>query len=87
MLLIIGKKDIQVDWEKDGKALEQAAANRSNVSFAYPEDANHLLKHEEKPRQKLNARNVGSHYNSADARIDEEASGSIFRWLDSLVER
>jgi hypothetical protein len=49
-LVIIGKKDVQVDWQVDGKALENAKA--ANVSFVYPQNANHVLKFEEIPREK-----------------------------------
>jgi len=54
ILIVIGKKDIQVDWQADGKALEAAAKDRA-VSFFYPENADHVLKFEEKPRDKLSA--------------------------------
>ena len=81
ILVVIGKKDIQVDWRADGGALEKATANGESVSFSYPENANHLMKHEDKPKEELNARYVGSHYNSADARLDEEAANAIYGWL------
>jgi uncharacterized protein len=80
-LIVIGKKDIQVDWKVDGNALEGATSGKSSVTFSYPENANHILKHEEKPREKLNARYVSKHYNSPDATLDEEAASSILGWL------
>ena len=46
ILVVIGKKDIQVDWKLDGGALERATAGVGDVSFAYPEGANHVMKHE-----------------------------------------
>ncbi|MGH9920419.1 MAG: alpha/beta hydrolase family protein [Nitrososphaerales archaeon] len=82
ILVVIGKKDIQIDWKFDGKALEDATAHKTGVSFAYPENANHLLKHEELPREKLTAEYVGAHYNAPGATLDEEAANSIFLWLD-----
>jgi hypothetical protein len=83
VLVVIGKKDIQIDWKIDGGALEKAAAQRTAVSFAYPENANHVLKHEELPVDRLTAEYVGSHYNAPDAEIDEEAAGTIYGWLDA----
>jgi hypothetical protein len=82
ILVVIGKKDLQVDWKIDGKALEEATSRKTQVSFAYPENANHVLKHEDKPKEKLNARYVSSHYNAPDAKLDEEAAEGIFRWLN-----
>jgi uncharacterized protein len=80
-LVVIGKKDIQVDWKVDGKALEVAMANKGTVTFAYPEDANHVLKHEERPRDTLDAEYVCSNYNAPSAQLDEEAAGLILDWL------
>ncbi|MGH9920979.1 MAG: alpha/beta hydrolase [Nitrososphaerales archaeon] len=81
MLVLIGKKDIQIDWKIDGGALERAA-KKPATSFAYPDNANHVLKHEELPLEKLTAEYVGLHYNAPDARLDEEAANAIFDWLD-----
>jgi alpha-beta hydrolase superfamily lysophospholipase len=81
MLIVIGKKDLQVDWKIDGKALENATARNTGVSFAYPENANHVLKHEETPREKLTGQTVGSRYNAPDAELDKEAANSIYNWL------
>jgi hypothetical protein len=82
MLVVIGKKDIQTDWKIDGGALESATAKKTAVSFAYPENANHVLKHEEIPFEKLTAEYVGSHYNAPDAELDEKAADAIFNWLE-----
>jgi uncharacterized protein len=81
VLVLIGKKDIQVNWRVDGKALEGAIAGKPAVSFAYPENANHVLKHEELPVEELTAQYVGAHYNAPDAKLDEETAGNIFGWL------
>ena len=81
MLVVIGKKDIQVNWRVDGKALEDATAQKADVSFVYPENANHVLKHEELPIEKLTAQYVGQHYNAPDTRLDEAAASSIIGWL------
>jgi pimeloyl-ACP methyl ester carboxylesterase len=81
VLVVIGKKDIQISWKVDGKALEDAMAGKTAVSFAYPENANHVLKHEALPIEELTAQYVGAHYNAPDAKLDEETADSIFGWL------
>ena len=83
MLIVIGKKDIQIDWEIDGGALERATTQNSTASFAYPENANHVLKHEVMSKEKLSAQYVGLHYNAPDAELDIEAANAIYNWLNS----
>ena len=87
MLVEIGKKDIQVDWEVDGKILEAATAKKINISFVYPEKANHVLKHEETPREQLNALSVSQRYNAPDAELDEQAANAIFNWLKNQIKQ
>jgi alpha-beta hydrolase superfamily lysophospholipase len=87
ILVVIGKKDIQVDWKIDGEALENATAQKTAVSFVYPENANHLLKHEEAPREALTAQYVSLHYNAPDAELDGEAANAIFSWLKKQTQR
>jgi uncharacterized protein len=81
MLIVIGKKDIQVDWKVDGKLLENANAQKTAVLFVYPENANHLLKHEETPCEELNAKSVALNYNAPNSELDKEAANAIFDWL------
>ncbi len=81
VLVIIGKKDIQVDWHADAEPLQRAAAGRDQVTFLFPDDANHVLKHEPTPRAELSAADVQSRYNADDARLDPEASEAIVEWL------
>jgi hypothetical protein len=81
VLVVIGKKDIQTDWKTDGMTLEHATAQKPTISFSYPENANHVLKHEETPVEQLNAQNVGLRYNAPDAKLDKEAEGIIITWL------
>lgn len=80
-LVVIGKKDIQVDWRADGERLQHAAAGNPDVSFLFPDDANHVLKHETRPRAELTAARVVSSYNAADARLDSGAMSAIIDWL------
>jgi alpha-beta hydrolase superfamily lysophospholipase len=80
VLVVIGKKDLQVDWRLDGEPLERAAAGR-DVTFRYPEDANHVLKLEPRPRAELSAASIGRSYNGPDTRLDPEAVATIIDWL------
>jgi len=86
VLIIIGKKDIQTDWQLDGEALEQATENRDNVSIIYPENANHILKYEEKPREKLGPADILT-YNAPDRVLDPEALSVIKSWLGDHIKK
>jgi hypothetical protein len=86
ILVVIGKKDIQVDWRKDGGALETAAAGSGNVTFAYPETADHVLKYEPRRREELTAGEVGAHYNAEGRVLDPDALSVIVEWLQSDAE-
>ena len=81
VLVIIGKKDIQIDWQADGEPLQRAAAGHKEVTFLFPEDANHVLKHEPRPRSELVPAEVTARYNSPDAHLDPEVQASILEWL------
>jgi len=81
VLVIIGKKDIQVDWLADGAPLREAVAGRSNVEFVFLENANHVLKYEATPRQELSPVDASLRYNAPDAVLDPEAVAAITRWL------
>jgi uncharacterized protein len=71
-----------VDWRLDGGPLEEALAHNSQASFAYPENANHVLKHEEVPREKLTPQLAVAHYNTSDAQLDVQAAGVLLDWLE-----
>ena len=85
-LVLIGKKDIQVDWEADGQALEAALSGRTNVTFAYPENANHVLKYEPKERSQLPPAEVVAGYNSSDRHLDPDALAEIETWLKAHTD-
>ena len=87
VLVVIGKKDIQVDWGVDGKALEAATSRKVGMSFAYPENGKHLRKDEGEPRERLSARNVGKHYKSTGPRHDVAAKDRIIGWLREHSEK
>jgi hypothetical protein len=80
VVVLIGKKDIQIDWQIDGGRLEEATEGSETVTFVYPENANHVFKYEEKPADELTA-NDSVHYNSADRFLDEQSLTAILAWL------
>jgi hypothetical protein len=84
MLVVIGKKDIQVDWRVDGSALQTATVKNGDVTFVFPENADHVLKHEPRPREGLVAAQVAAHYNAEGRILDSDALSVITNWL---VER
>jgi pimeloyl-ACP methyl ester carboxylesterase len=81
VLVIIGKRDIQVNWQADGEPLQRASAGHIEVTFLFPESANHVLKHEPRPRSELVPAEVAASYNSPDAHLDPEVQASILEWL------
>jgi alpha-beta hydrolase superfamily lysophospholipase len=85
VLIIIGKRDIQVDWQADGEPLQRAAAGHEDVTFLFPEHANHVLKYEPKPRSELVPAEVAESYNAPDARLDPQVQAGILEWLAAHV--
>jgi len=83
IIVVIGKKDIQVDWEIDGRELEKAVSQKTSVSFVYPENANHVLKHEVKPKAEITAQHAAISYNAPDAELDNDAGNAILNWLST----
>lgn len=81
VLVIIGKKDIQADWEADGGKLQEAAAGKDNFTFSFPENANHVLKNE--TRQKGEITGDKLNYNEAGTVLDAETLKIIESWLDT----
>lgn len=81
VLIVIGKQDIQVDWQADGAIFEALAAQQPNISIVYPEHANHVLKHEPRAAAQLSASEALAAYNAADAVLDADAVAAIAGWL------
>jgi pimeloyl-ACP methyl ester carboxylesterase len=81
VLVIIGKKDLQVDWQADGEPLRRAAGGRGDVTFFFPENANHALKHEPRPRSALVLPEVTARYNAPDTCLDPEGLTHVMDWL------
>ncbi|HEX5369018.1 MAG TPA: alpha/beta hydrolase [Dehalococcoidia bacterium] len=83
VLVIIGKKDLQVDWQADGEPLQRAAADRSNITFVFPENANHILKYEPQPREELTLPEVMQRYNVPDTTLDRDTVAALIDWMRS----
>ena len=81
VLVIIGKKDLQVNWQADGEPLQRAAAGHEEVTFLFPENTNHVLKQELRPRSALVQAEVVESYNGPDTRLDPQTLASILEWL------
>jgi uncharacterized protein len=81
VLIVIGRKDIQVDWQADGEPLQRAAAGSQDVTFLFPENANHVQKYEPRSRAGLTAAEAVSGYNQPGTHLDEEALDGILHWL------
>ena len=56
--------------------------DKDDVSFVYPDDADHVLKHEATPRESITGQMAAFHYNASDSRLDPEARDAILKWLD-----
>jgi pimeloyl-ACP methyl ester carboxylesterase len=82
VLIIIGKKDIQVNWQVDGSNLQKAAEDKTNIVFSFPENANHVLKYEIKPKSAINLTDPG--YNAAGAILDTDTVNTIVSWLENI---
>ena len=80
VLVVIGRRDIQVDADADGAPLQRAAAGLADATFLFPEHANHVLKHEPAAADG-GAVPAAARYNSPEARLDPEALDGIRRWL------
>ena len=81
VLIVIGKKDIQVDWQADGGLFESMAQIRDNITLVYPENANHVLKYEPRARSELTPAAVVASYSASDTVLDVETVEIITSWL------
>jgi pimeloyl-ACP methyl ester carboxylesterase len=80
-LIVIGKKDMQVDWRVDGPIFEATAKLHDNITLVYVENANHVLKCELRERSQLTAAEVATSYNAEGSLLDPEAVTAITTWL------
>jgi pimeloyl-ACP methyl ester carboxylesterase len=84
VLVVIGQKDVQVDARADGEPLRRAAQGMPNVTFAFPENANHVLK-EDVRDEADRALAPGAGYNEPGTRLDPEAMDIIVAWLRGVL--
>jgi fermentation-respiration switch protein FrsA (DUF1100 family) len=82
-LVLIGGHDLQVDMHADGDALQAAAGGLSNIAFAFPPTANHVLKEDTRTAAEVIA-TPGNGYNADGTRLDPEALQTILSWLQRL---
>jgi uncharacterized protein len=83
VLVVIGKRDIQVDWQADGEIYQAYAKDHKNITVRFPENADHVLKYEPQGGPKLTAAEAMAVYSAADARLDPLAVEIITTWLRS----
>ncbi len=81
LLVVIGKKDIQVDWTEDGELLQHAVKEHEDAILLFPDNANHVLKYEPNPRARLTPAEAMQRYNAQDADLDPETMSSMLTWL------
>ncbi|MCL3863295.1 S9 family peptidase [Actinotalea sp. K2] len=79
-LILIGAKDAQVDMDADGVPLQEAAEGMTNVTFAFPANANHVFKEDLRTPSET-AASPGSGYNEPGTRLDPESLETILTWL------
>jgi uncharacterized protein len=83
LLVIIGQKDVQVDWQVDGSRWEALAKTHDNITLVYPENANHVLKHEARSREQLTPTDIMNSYSAADTVLDSQVVETISAWLST----
>jgi pimeloyl-ACP methyl ester carboxylesterase len=81
VLVVIGKKDLQVDWQADGGVIETLAKTHDNITINYPDNANHVLKHEPRAKSQLSAAEAANAYSADDSVLDSGALTAITAWL------
>jgi uncharacterized protein len=83
-LVVIGRKDVQVNADLDAAPLQAATVGSANVTFSFPENANHVLKEERRTLAEIAAA-PGSGYNEPGTRLDPEAVDEILNWIRGVV--
>ena len=87
VLIVLGKKDIQVDWQTDGAIFEKVVENHENITIRFVENASHVLKFEPKPRSELTPAAVMATYSADDVMLDPDAVDAITNWLRTHISR
>jgi uncharacterized protein len=81
IMIVIGKKDIQVDWQTEGSLFEALAKTHPNITIRYSKNANHVLKYEPREKGQASAAELSTAYNAEDRLLDEESVEIITTWL------
>lgn len=81
VLVVLGKKDIQVDWQVDGALFEAFAKEHDQIRIVYMENANHVLKFEPRPRTELTPAVVAVSYGAEETTLDLDTVDTIASWL------
>jgi alpha-beta hydrolase superfamily lysophospholipase len=84
-LILIGKKDTQVDWLTDGPLFEAVARDHANITLVYAENANHVMKLEPRARAELTPAEVMATYSADEVMLDPEPVEVITSWLQQQV--
>lgn len=84
-LIVIGGRDIQIDLHADGDPLQESAAGMTNVTFAFPPNANHVFKEDTRTPADAAAAPANG-YNEPDTHLDPEALQTILAWLRRTLE-
>lgn len=82
VLVVVSKKDAQLDWKTNTPPLESVLAKAKQTGRAeilYAKGANHVLKHEEE--DEFPAGDATAHYNDKGRQLDEEVVEGVLRWL------
>lgn len=85
VLILLGKKDIQVVWQLDAPIFDELLKRLPNLKVAYAENANHVLKHEPRPLAELTPADIMVSYNADTARLDDQAVEIILGWLKAQL--
>jgi uncharacterized protein len=81
VLIVIGKKDIQVDWQVDGALFEATAREHANIRLVFAENASHVMKYEPRLRAELTPAEVMQTYSGDQTALDPEPVEAIVSWL------
>ena len=83
-LVLIGGRDVQVNVHADGDPLQKIAAGMTNVTFAFPPNANHVFK-EDTRRPAEVAASAGNGYNDPGTHLDPESLETLLAWLGETM--
>ncbi len=85
VLVVIGKKDIQVDWQLDGAILKKLSETHDNITVDFTENANHVQKYEPMPRAEITANHAMATYSAEGIPLDPDTVNIITGWLGAQL--